>query len=77
LIRNGQSVDVRLADKKLSSDSTIMVSAAAVSKPELNGELCNPGHFHAMPSIAYRLARVAAATVYAVSRSTLFQRMML
>ena len=73
LIRNGQSVDVRLADKKLSSDSTIMVSAAAVSKPELNGELCNPGHFHAMPSIAYRLARVAAGdgvcgvSLYAVS----------
>ncbi|QJC81566.1 inositol monophosphatase family protein [Pseudomonas umsongensis] len=60
LIRNGQSVNVRLADKQLSSGSTIMVSAAAVNKPELNRDLCAPGRFHAMPSIAYRLARVAA-----------------
>lgn len=73
LIRNGQSVDVDLADKKLSSDSTIMVSAAAVNKPKINQELCAPGRFHAMPSIAYRLARVAAGdgvcgvSLYAVS----------
>ncbi|MNR15989.1 hypothetical protein D3C85_1325540 [compost metagenome] len=37
-----------------------MVSAAAVGKPGANKELCSPGTFHAMPSIAYRLARVAA-----------------
>lgn len=37
-----------------------MVSAAADSKPEINQELCAPAQFYAMPSIAYRLARVAA-----------------
>ena len=37
-----------------------MVSAAAESKPAVNFELCSPGHFIVMPSIAYRLARVAA-----------------
>ncbi|MND67592.1 putative inositol 1-monophosphatase ImpA [compost metagenome] len=73
LIRNGQTIGVFLADKKLSSDSTIMVSAAAVNNPELNRQLCSPGQFHAMPSIAYRLARVAAGdavcgvSLYAVS----------
>lgn len=73
VIRNGKSIDVFLADKKLSSDSTIMVSAAAVNSPELNRQLCAPGQFHAMPSIAYRLARVAAGdavcgvSLYAVS----------
>ncbi|MNF46717.1 putative inositol 1-monophosphatase ImpA [compost metagenome] len=73
VIRNGQSIDVFLADKKLSSDSTIMVSAAAMNNPELNRQLCAPGQFHAMPSIAYRLARVAAGdgvcgvSLYAVS----------
>jgi len=73
LIRNGRSIDVRLDDKQFSSESMIMVSAAALSNSELNRELCDPGHFHAMPSIAYRLARVAAGdgicgvSLYAVS----------
>jgi fructose-1,6-bisphosphatase/inositol monophosphatase family enzyme len=73
LIRNGHAVNGGLVDKKLSCDSTIMVSAAALNKPELNRDLCSPGRFHAMPSIAYRLARVAAGdgvcgvSLYAVS----------
>jgi fructose-1,6-bisphosphatase/inositol monophosphatase family enzyme len=73
LIRNGQPVSSSLADKNLSSDSIIMVSAAALNKPDLNREMCAPGSFHAMPSIAYRLARVAAGdgvcgvSLYAVS----------
>jgi len=37
-----------------------MVSTAATNKPEINSELCSPGCFVAMPSIAYRLARVSA-----------------
>jgi fructose-1,6-bisphosphatase/inositol monophosphatase family enzyme len=59
--------------KKLSEKSRIMVSAAAVGKPDINLELCAPGQFHAMPSIAYRLARVTAGdgicgvSLYAVS----------
>lgn len=40
--------------------ATVMVSAAATIKPEINSELCSPAAFHAMPSIAYRLAKVAA-----------------
>ncbi len=73
MIRNGRAVSVRLENKQLSNQSTIMVSAAAVTKAELNRELCAPGHFHAMPSIAYRLARVAVGdgicgiSLYAVS----------
>lgn len=73
LIRNGQPKSSCLADKKLSRDSTIMVSTAALNKPERNQEMCAPGRFHAMPSIAYRLARVAAGdgvcgvSLYAVS----------
>ena len=60
LLRNGHRVVVDLSDQKLSNTSTVMVSAAAVSKPELNKELCEPAEFFAMPSIAYRLARIAA-----------------
>lgn len=58
--RNGLSVNTLLTDRAWSERSTVMVSAAAVSKPAVNAELCSPGHFVAMPSIAYRLARVAA-----------------
>ena len=60
LIRNGHRIVVDLSDQKLSETSTIMVSVAADSKPEINSQLCAPAAFHAMPSIAYRLARVAA-----------------
>ncbi|WP_346963020.1 hypothetical protein [Pseudomonas lactis] len=73
LIRNGRAAYSYVADEELSSESTVMVSAAAVDKAELNRELCAPGDFHPMPSIAYRLARVAAGdgicgiSLYAVS----------
>ncbi len=73
LIRNGRAICGRLEDKQRSNQSTVMVSAAAVTQPELNRELCAPGRFHPMPSIAYRLARVAAGdgicglSLYAVS----------
>ncbi|WP_426217854.1 inositol monophosphatase family protein [Pseudomonas sp. DWRC2-2] len=60
LIRNGNRIVVNLSDQKLSEASTVMVSAAADSKPEINNALCAPAGFYAMPSIAYRLARVAA-----------------
>ncbi len=59
-LRNGSPVDVDLSQKELTRGSLVMVSAAAVGKPGANKELCSPGTFHAMPSIAYRLARVAA-----------------
>lgn len=58
--RNGQPVKTRLSAKTLSSDEFVMVSAAAINQPALNSELCQPSNFVAMPSIAYRLAKVAA-----------------
>jgi fructose-1,6-bisphosphatase/inositol monophosphatase family enzyme len=61
LLRNGQSIKVDLSDRQLTDADHVMVSAAAVSKPLLNAKLCAPGHFVSMPSIAYRLARVAAS----------------
>lgn len=58
--RNGQPIVSQLSTKTLSSDEFVMVSAAAINKPELNSELCLPSNFVAMLSIAYRLAKVAA-----------------
>ena len=60
LLRNGKPVAVTLPQKEWNQSSKVMVSTAAKGKPELNSELCSPGSFVAMPSIAYRLARVAA-----------------
>ncbi|MFZ6049771.1 inositol monophosphatase family protein [Pseudomonas sp. CR3202] len=68
LLRNGQPVVNDLRQQRLSDLAVVMVSAAAETKPQVNAELCAPAQFHAMPSIAYRLARVAAGdAVCAVS----------
>lgn len=60
LLRNGQPVHVDLSTADLDKDGIVWVSFAACRKPGLNSELCQPARFIAQPSIAYRLARVAA-----------------
>jgi myo-inositol-1(or 4)-monophosphatase len=60
LLRNGKSIIPKLPHMIWSSASRVMLSSAAVNKAEINHELCAPGSFVAMPSIAYRLAKVAA-----------------
>lgn len=60
LIRNGSPVYVDLSKQELTDTSLVMVSAAAGNKPQTNRELCAPAGFYPMPSIAYRLAKVAA-----------------
>jgi len=60
LIRNRLPVYVDLSKQELTHGSLVMVSAAAGNKPQTNLELCAPAGFYPMPSIAYRLAKVAA-----------------
>lgn len=60
LLRNGDRIVVDLSSQLLFKGAQVMVSSSADSKPQINSELCAPGQFRAMPSIAYRLARVAA-----------------
>lgn len=60
VLRNGVPVLTKLSGQVLSSTSTVMMSLAAQSKPGFNAQLCAPAAFEPMPSIAYRLARVAA-----------------
>lgn len=60
LLRNGIAIQPNLSTQVLSPQSVIMVSSAARRKPEINQQLCFPARFHPMPSIAYRLAKVAA-----------------
>jgi myo-inositol-1(or 4)-monophosphatase len=60
LLRNGKSVAPKLPGMIWSSDCRVMLSSAAVNKAEINHQLCAPSSFVCMPSIAYRLAKVAA-----------------
>lgn len=60
VLRNGKPVVATLSQKEWATGSKVFVSTAATGKPQVNSELCSPGSFVAMPSIAYRLARVAA-----------------
>lgn len=59
VLRNGKPVVATLSQKEWTTGSKVFVSTAATGKPQVNSELCYPGSFVAMPSIAYRLARVA------------------
>lgn len=65
VIRNGREVLSQLEHATLAPGSHILMSTAAANKPELNAELCAPADFIPMPSIAYRLARVAAGDAVA------------
>ncbi|HGO9799665.1 inositol monophosphatase family protein [Pseudomonas aeruginosa] len=57
--RNGATVPCK-NKISLAEGSIVFVSAAAEANLALNNELCAPATCHPMPSIAYRLARVAA-----------------
>ncbi|HBO6306279.1 MULTISPECIES: inositol monophosphatase family protein [Pseudomonadaceae] len=65
VIRNNRKVTAQLAHRALDAGCQVLVSTAAVNKPELNAELCAPAAFVPSPSIAYRLARVAAGDAIA------------
>lgn len=65
IFRNGKAVPSQLDVLDLQPGSRVLVSTAAAGKPELNAELCAPADFLPMPSIAYRLARVAAGDAVA------------
>lgn len=60
LLRNGQPVAPRLARGALGPGSIVLLSQAAPEWPIGNGLAVAPARFVGLPSIAYRLARVAA-----------------
>lgn len=59
LLRNGQAIEPCGMNRVLQG-SVVFVSSAAASKRAENDILCSPAICEPMPSIAYRLARVAA-----------------
>jgi ADP-ribosylglycohydrolase/fructose-1,6-bisphosphatase/inositol monophosphatase family enzyme len=60
LLRNGAPVAPALAGRSLSAGDIVFLSQAAAEWPAGNARAVAPARFVALPSIAYRLARVAA-----------------
>jgi ADP-ribosylglycohydrolase/fructose-1,6-bisphosphatase/inositol monophosphatase family enzyme len=59
LRRNGQPVELN-PKEQVDETGTVFVSQAADENPLSNAQLCYPARYRAVPSIAYRLALVAA-----------------
>lgn len=57
--RNGVPIATDLAERRLADGSVVIVSQAAWRSAEANQVCVRPARFLALPSIAYRLARVA------------------
>jgi ADP-ribosylglycohydrolase/fructose-1,6-bisphosphatase/inositol monophosphatase family enzyme len=58
--RNGRPVDVDLSQRLLRAGELVFATASSALKPGAWSRACAPARYVAMPSIAYRLARVAA-----------------
>jgi ADP-ribosylglycohydrolase/fructose-1,6-bisphosphatase/inositol monophosphatase family enzyme len=60
LRRNGRPVQVDLSREQLAPGKLVWATASSAWRPEMWSRAAMPGRYIAMPSIAYRLARVAA-----------------
>jgi ADP-ribosylglycohydrolase/fructose-1,6-bisphosphatase/inositol monophosphatase family enzyme len=60
LQRNGKPLQVDLSQRKLARGEFVFATASTAQRPETWSRAVAPAHFVALPSIAYRLARVAA-----------------
>jgi ADP-ribosylglycohydrolase/fructose-1,6-bisphosphatase/inositol monophosphatase family enzyme len=60
LQRNGKPLQVDLSQRKLAQGEFVLATASTIQRPETWARAVAPAHFVAVPSIAYRLARVAA-----------------
>jgi ADP-ribosylglycohydrolase/fructose-1,6-bisphosphatase/inositol monophosphatase family enzyme len=59
ITRNGTPVEIDLRQRGLNSGGVVFLNHGAWQRPVWNGTACAPGRFMPLPSIAYRLARVA------------------
>jgi ADP-ribosylglycohydrolase/fructose-1,6-bisphosphatase/inositol monophosphatase family enzyme len=58
--RNGKAVEVDLSRQTLKPGSIVWATASSAQRPETWSRAVAPARYVAMPSIAYRLARIAA-----------------
>ncbi len=59
LSRNGQTIEIDLRNRSLTADDVVFLNHGSWQRPVWNGAACAPARFMPLPSIAYRLARVA------------------
>jgi fructose-1,6-bisphosphatase/inositol monophosphatase family enzyme len=59
LTRNGQPVEIDLRRRGLAPNDVVFLNHGAWQRPVWHGTACAPARFTPLPSIAYRLARVA------------------
>ena len=60
VLRNGKPVDASLAGRLLVAGELVWATASSAVRPETHLRATTPARFVAMPSIAYRMARIAA-----------------
>jgi len=60
ILRNGKEVENNLAGRTLAQGDFVWATASSAQRPETWSRAVAPARYVAMPSIAYRLARVAA-----------------
>jgi ADP-ribosyl-[dinitrogen reductase] hydrolase len=70
LLRNGQPVKVDLSERDLVAGEFVYMSHHAPRRPIVNAQRAAPSRFIPMPSIAYRMARVAAGDGVATSSTS-------
>ena len=59
ITRNGATVDIDLRDRGLTSRDVVFLNHGVWQRPLWNSHACAPARFMPLPSIAYRLARIA------------------
>jgi ADP-ribosylglycohydrolase/fructose-1,6-bisphosphatase/inositol monophosphatase family enzyme len=59
IIRNGAVLDIDLSQRDLAATDVVFLNHGAGERPIGNTQRCAPARFMPLPSIAYRLARVA------------------
>jgi fructose-1,6-bisphosphatase/inositol monophosphatase family enzyme len=65
LQRDGRPLEVDLSQRRLAAGEFVLATASTALKPETWSRAVAPARYVAMPSIAYRLARVAAGDAIA------------
>jgi ADP-ribosylglycohydrolase/fructose-1,6-bisphosphatase/inositol monophosphatase family enzyme len=60
ITRNGGAVAIDLTERKLTESDVVFLNHGAGQRPVWSSAACKPARFMPLPSIAYRLARVAA-----------------
>ena len=59
ICRNGAEVPIDLRDRRLARGDVVFLNHGAWQRPVWHGNACSPAGFMPLPSIAYRLARIA------------------